>query len=104
MAKEVYGLINFYGDMLLPLDEAHKIQAIMAKYAKGHETIYRSGGEDSIYYIKEMEVPHVRVSAMPKYSTEGLNYNQRGEWVQAIRESKGDDFLSPQAFVNLIKE
>ena len=101
-AKDVYGRIVLFGEFILPLEEAQKIQMIMAKYAKGVETVYRGGGEESVQYIQDIEMPKVlAANQIPKFSTEGLSVKHVNEWRDAVGASEGEDFLSPQDFSKL---
>ena len=98
--KEALGSINFgyCTRVILPLEEAHKIQAILAKYAQGVGTAYCPAGP-SIAYLDGYSVPGVDVLEMPKYDCRGLTPEQKGKWVDMVRESDGGDVLTPQEFV-----
>ena len=98
--KEALGSINFgYSTrVLLPLEEAHKIQAILAKYALGVGSAYRASGP-SPSYLDEYSVPGVDVLEMPKYDCRGLTPEQKGKWTDLVRDSDGGDVLTPQEFL-----
>ena len=100
-AKDVYGKINFYGTVLLPLEEAHKIQAILAKYGQGLERVYRPEAED-IHYLRDCGTPSVEVvSEVPTITTYGLTGKQVREWVDAVSASTGEEYLTPQEFISM---
>ena len=98
--KEVLGSINFgyCTRVMLPLEEAHKIQLILAKHAFGVGSAYRSSGP-SPSYLDEYSVPGVDVLEMPKYDCRGLTPEQKGKWIDLVRDSDGGDVLTPQEFV-----
>ena len=100
--KEVYGSINFgYGTrVLLPLEEAHKIQAILAKYATGISTAYRAQGP-SPAYIEDYEAPSVDVLEQPRLDCRGMTHQQKLAWANAIKDSTDDSYLTPQEYVAL---
>ena len=98
--KEVLGSINFgyCTRVMLPLEEAQKIQAILAKYAQGVGSAYRASGP-SPSYLDEYSVPGVDVLEMPKYDCRGLTPPQKAAWIDMVRESDGGDVLTPQEFL-----
>ena len=98
--KDALGSINFgYSSrVILPLEEAHKIQAILAKYAQGVGSAYRSTGP-SPTYLDEYAVPAVDILEMPKYDCRGLTPEQKGKWTDLVRDSDGGDVLTPQEFL-----
>ena len=97
--KEALGSINFgYSTrVLLPLEEAHKIQAILAKYAVGVGSAYRASGPNCAY-LEDYSVPAVDVLELPKYDCRDLTPEQRAKWVELVRDSDGGDVLTPQEF------
>ena len=106
--REVMGTIYLSGQVMLPLEEAHKIQAILAKYAVGTNYVYRGGGGatggkyDSVYFMERYDVPYVQVDkGEPKFDLRELTVEQQSAWIDMVRNSVGNDFLSPQDFVKL---
>jgi hypothetical protein len=61
MAKQVMGVIEFDWStrLLLPLEEAHKIQAILAKHAVSIERAH-DAEHNSVLYMAEFAVPAVQ--------------------------------------------
>jgi len=100
--KEVLGSINFgYSTrVILPIEEAHKIQAILARYATGVSSAYRPT-EPNISYVEEYSVPSVDVLETPQFDCRGLTPKQKQSWAESVRDAEGDTFLSPQEFVAL---
>lgn len=100
--KEVYGRVNFSwaGNVILPLEQAHKVQEILARYAVGFGEAYRPD-IPNIKYLMEYTVPDVTITDLPKYDCTGLTTKQRNDWEQAVRDSADTTFLSPQEFVAL---
>ena len=100
--KEVLGSINFgYSTrVILPLEEAHKVQAILAKYALGVGSIYLNNGP-SPTYLDDYSNPSVDVLDAPQFDCRDLTQKQKSEWIASIRDAEGDTFLTPQEFVAL---
>lgn len=105
MKREVYGRIDLSGHLILPLEEAHKIQLIVAKYGEQLGSVYRgkdSGG--SVNYIADCPMPAVEVAERPYISAKGLDYKQLNAWRDMVSESEGGNFLSPQDFIKLSED
>ena len=103
--KEVMGQIYLSGQVMLPLDKAHEIQSILAKYARSVDYVYRAGDEEYVYYTAEYETPYVQVlKSIPHLTTDGLTSKQINEWKDVVRDSKGGNYLSPQDFTKLSEE
>lgn len=100
MKKEVYGRVNlsWCGNALLPLEQAHKVQAILAQYAVGYGDAYRPN-DTNIKYITNYNVPDVVVTPLPEYDCSAFTPKQIAEWEEAVRNSEGDTYLTPQQFV-----
>lgn len=100
--KEVYGKISlsWSGNVLLPLEQAHKVQQILAQYGVGFGEAYRSD-IPNIRYIMEYKVPDVTVSALPTYDCTALTDDQRRDWEESVRTSADESFFTPQEFVAL---
>lgn len=100
MKKEVYGRLSLSwgGNVVLPLEQAHKVQAILAQYGVGIGDAYRPD-EPNIKYIMDYKTPDVTVTSFPDYDCTGLTPQQISDWEQSVRDSQGDTFLSPQQFI-----
>lgn len=101
-AKDVYARVNFSwaGNVILPLEQAHKVQEILAKHAIGFGEAYRSD-IPNVKYTMEYTVPDVSITELPKFDCTGLTNAQRSDWEQAVRDSADESFLTPQEFVAL---
>lgn len=104
--KEVMAVINMNysaNKIMLPIEEAHKIQAILARHGVRYDTIWRQ--PTSIHYVQDLEVPEV--SVIPNrivWNACGLDTNVVREWASAI--SNVDDgeqvtVIDPQVFAQL---
>ena len=100
--KDVYGRVNFSwaGNVILPIEEAHKVQAILARYAIGFSEAYRSD-MPNVKYMVDYSVPDVSITELPKYDCTGMTNAQRNDWEQSVRDSADESFLSPQEFLAL---
>lgn len=100
MKKEVYGKISlsWAGNVILPLEQAHKVQAILAQYGVGIGEAYRPDAPN-IKYIMEYKTPDVNVIPFPEYDCTGMTPKQTSEWEETVRDSTDGTFLSPQQFV-----
>jgi len=98
--KDVYGGLglSWGGNVILPLEQAHKVQEIFARYAVGFGDAYRPD-EPNIKYVKDYGVPDVCVTEYPAYDCTGMTAKQIEEWEQAVRHSEGNTFLTPQEFM-----
>lgn len=99
--KEVYGFIslNYSEGWLLPLEEAHKVQAILAKHAIKVEGAWRKGSAGNVGYMRDTEVPDVKVKSMPEYDARGLTNKQIQEWREAIQDAEGEVVIQPKEFI-----
>ena len=102
--KEVMGQIYLSGQVMLPLDKAHEIQSILAKYARSVDYVYRVN-DDYVYYTDGYKTPYVQVlEPTPSLTVDDLSAKQLTAWKDAVKESKGNDYLSPQDFAKLSEE
>lgn len=102
MKKEVYGRLNlsWSGNVMLPLEQAHKVQAILAQYGIGFGEAYRSD-IPNVKYRMDYKVSDVCIAELPKYDCTGMTDRQRNDWEQMVRDSADESFLSPQEFMAL---
>ena len=100
--KEVYGRLNlsWSGNVMLPLEQAHKVQAILAQYGIGFGEAYRSD-IPNVKYRMDYKVSDVCIVELPKYDCTGMTDRQRNDWEQMVRDSADESFLSPQEFMAL---
>ncbi len=102
MSKAIYGKLQLsWGpNVILPLEEAHKIQAILAKHARGYSEGYRSGAPN-ISYLEDYKAPAVEVVGDPQYDCTGLSAQQKSDWLDMIRESVEPEVMAPAMFTKL---
>lgn len=100
--KEVYGRLNlsWAGNVILPLEQAHKVQALLAQYGIGLGEAYRPD-IPNVQYCMVYKVSDVCIMELPKYDCTGMTDRQRNDWEQMVRDSADETFLSPQEFVAL---
>lgn len=102
MSKQPMGLINFgWGSttVLLPLEEAHKIQTILAKHAISVERAY-DNESNSVPYLAEYSTPEVQVyKDRVEWDTRGLTHKQTRRWVEAVKEMPANGtIIDPHSF------
>jgi len=102
MSKQPMGLINFgWGSttVLLPLEEAHKIQMILAKHAVSAEKAYDSEN-NAVPYLAEYSAPEVNVyKDNAEWDTRGLTTKQTRRWVEAVKAMPaGGTIIDPHSF------
>lgn len=103
MKKDVYAQLNLgWGSngVMLPLKDAHEIQAILARSAVGIGYVYRTDAKD-VHYIEDYEVPDVKVVAMPDTSLQGMDNKTKQAWMEMVRQCETETFLSPQEWLAL---
>lgn len=102
MSKIVYGKLNLsWGpNVLLPLEEAHKVQAILAKHARGYSEGYRAAAAN-ISYLEDYKVPAVDVVGEPQHDCTGLSHQQKSDWLEMIRESIEPQVMDPVMFTKI---
>lgn len=99
MKKEIYGRLSLSwgGNVILPLEEAHKIQAILARYGVGFGEAYRSNNPN-ITYITDYKAPDVTIVRFPEHDCTGMTPKQVSEWEEIVRTSEDGTFLPPQQY------
>jgi hypothetical protein len=107
MAKQVMGVIEFDWStrVLLPLEEAHKIQAILAKHAVSIERAYDSEN-NLVLYMAEFAVPAVQARKDDiQWDARGLSKEQARRWVDAVKEMPPNGtIIDPQSFAAIYGE
>lgn len=98
--KEIYGrlCLSWGGNVILPLEQAHKVQAILAQYGVGFGEAYRPDAPN-IKYLMDYKVPDVVVTEQPSQDCTGLTSQQISDWENSVRHAEGDTFLTPQEFI-----
>jgi len=89
--------------VMLPIEEAHKIQAILARHAVKYESIWCN--PRSIHYLCDYEVPEVIVVARPPdFDAQGLDAKVVRDWAQALGnavDGETTEVMDPQMFAKL---
>lgn len=83
--ETIYGSIQTtYENIILPLEEAHKLQAILAK-AKRLDTLWRSN-KPEVACLMDYDVPAVLVKkVLPEQDARGVPREIYHEWREAIQ-------------------
>jgi hypothetical protein len=103
--KDVMAVISlgYSSKVMLPIEEAHRIQAILARHAVKYDTIWNS--DRSIHYLQDYEVPEVMVVARPPdFDAQGLDAKVVRDWANAISKSSDDKdavIMDPHTFAKL---
>lgn len=100
--KEVYGLVKVSYDTgwLLPIEEAHKVQAILARHGIKLEEAWRKGPHPNVKFIADLEVPDVSVAKLPEYDVRGLTNKQINKWQESFRDVEDENLvvMNPKDF------
>lgn len=103
MKKDIYAQLNLgwgSNSVMLPIKDAHEIQAILARSAVSLGYVYRTNATD-VYYIEDYPVPDVKVMALPDTSLQGMDTKKKQAWMEMVRQCETETFLSPQEWVAL---
>ncbi len=96
-------MLGYISKVMLPIEEAHRIQAILARHAVKYDTIWNS--DRSIHYLQDYEVPEVMVVARPPdFDAQGLDAKIVRDWSNAISKSSDDKdavIMDPHTFAKL---
>lgn len=104
MNKKIMGKISFgYSDLVMPLEVAHKIQALLAEHAHRLDMQYPANHRaGTISALREYEVGSVEVVKYTPFDARGVDNETYTAWASAIRErEEGDTVMSPQDFAAL---
>lgn len=104
MNKKPLGKISFgYSDLVMPLEIAHKIQALLAEHAERLDRIYATvGAVPSLHVMRKYEVGSVEVVKDIDFDARDVDDAAYTGWQNAIRDrEKGDTVMSPQDFAKI---
>ena len=103
MKNKIMGKISFgYSDLIMPLEIAHKIQAMLAEHAVRFETNYGANRVAPVSVIREYEVGSVEVLKNVDFDARGVSSEDYSAWANAIRDrEEGDVVMSPQDFAKI---
>lgn len=103
--KDVMAVLNmnYTTKIMLPIEEAHKVQAILARHAVKYNSLWRN--PRSIHYLTDYEVPEVSVLSRPAdFDAQGLDSSVIREWESAINSAEDGaeiTVIDPQVFAQL---
>lgn len=107
MSRQVLGMIELgYGSRVaLPLEEAHKIQAILAKHAVGVERAHTKD-YSAVMYMADFKTPDVSViSDDALMDTRGLTAQQIKRWLDMIKDMDTlGTLVDPHTFATIYGE
>lgn len=105
MNKKLLGKISFgYSDLVMPLEVAHKIQALLAEHADKLDRLYSSGsGVSALQILRKYEVGSVDVVEHPiDFDARDVDAAAYVQWQEAVRDrERGDVVMSPQDFAKI---
>jgi hypothetical protein len=103
--KEIYGAMTFsYATLTMPLDVAHKVQALLAEHALKVESIYCGQRNPPVRCVRPWEMGPVEVSKTPDFDCESMNDADFNVWSAAVRERpEGAPIMEPNEFALLRK-
>jgi hypothetical protein len=104
--KQIMGVISFsYDTLRMPLEVAHKIQALIAENAIRVEQVYCTGDNPTIYATRPYIAGDVRVAKEDTIDCSAMNNNIFSEWSKAVRERpEGAPIMDPADFAALRRE
>ena len=105
MNKKPLGKISFgYYDLIMPLEVAHKIQALLAEHATKVDNIYGAkAGTKSLNVMVDYDVSAVQVwKEEIDFDARGIDSTSYSKWQDSIRQREpGGSVMSPQDFAKL---
>jgi len=104
--KEVYGAMTFnYYTLVMPLDVAHKVQALLAEHAVRIDSVYCGQRNPPVQCVRPWGMGPVELSKTPDFDCESMNEVDFREWSDAVRERpEGAPIMEPNEFALLRKE
>lgn len=92
-----------YDDVVLPLEVAHKIQALLAEHATELDSVWGTQVNKSLFVLCDYEVGAVEIlNTPPDFDARGVSATDYSAWQAAIRErQEGDEVMSPQDFAKI---
>ena len=92
-----------YDDIILPLEVAHKLQALLAEHATKLDSVWGSHVKKSLYVLCDYEVGAVEIlKNTPDFDARGVSGTDYSAWQSAIRErQENDEVIDPKDFAIL---
>ena len=103
-SKQIMGKVSFgYSDLVMPLEVAHKVQALLAEHAHRIDMQYPANHRaGTVSALREYEVGSVEVVKDITFDARGVDNDTYTAWASAIRDrEEGDTVMSPQDFANI---
>lgn len=104
MSSKLYGSITFnYDTVVLPLEDAHKIQVLLAQ-AQKIDTIWRSG-RGNIDVVRDYTPPAVSIQTVfPVQDARGIPSKVFDQWKDSVTDSSaGEEYMGIKEFYELSK-
>lgn len=97
------GMIELgYEVLVMPLTEAHKIQAILAEYAVKVDRIYCNNANPTVFTQKHYEAPIVQVAKEPAFDCSDIKETVYSQWRSVISSREKDaPIMDPHDFAKL---
>ena len=89
MKREVFGVIQMYTSVVVPLDVAHKIQMLMAEHGYQLDMVYTEGKR--IELKRELGVPEVRVLQGALLDATTLTEDELTAWKENVMDARKID-------------
>lgn len=103
-SKQIMGKVSFgYSDLVMPLEVAHKVQALLAEHAHRIDMQYPANHRaGTVSALREYEVGSVEVVKDITFDARGVDNDTYAAWASAIRDrEEGDTVMSPQDFAKI---
>jgi hypothetical protein len=104
MNKKLMGKISFgYSDIVMPLEVAHKVQALLAEHAHRIDMQYPANHRaGTVSALREYEVGGIEVVKAITFDARGVDNDTYTAWACAIKNrEEGDTVMSPQDFAKI---
>ena len=97
------GMIELgYEVLVMPLDAAHKIQAILAEHAIKVDRVYCNNANPTVYVQKPYDAPPVQVAKAPDYDASAIKETVYSQWRSVISQRDKDaPIMNPNDFAKL---
>lgn len=107
MNKKLMGKISLgYSDIVMPLEVAHKVQALLAEHAHRIDMQYPANHRaEKVIALREYEVGGIEVVKDITFDARGVDNDTYTAWACAIKDrEEGDTVMSPQEFAALTRK
>ena len=103
MNKKVLGKLSFtYCDLVMPLEVAHKIQALLAEHAVRVDSIYCGGRNPEVCVEIDYDITDVSIAKPFDFDCKGIKPKTLAEWRQIVSDREtGAPIMDPHDFANI---